>query len=253
MSKPIKSKNKIFYEIHSNIPRQGPGNIESTLKALSMLSGLPTGPKILDVGCGPGLQTVELAKHSNGEVVGLDFTPSFLDELRVNSTQAGLNEKVKIVEGSMFEMPFDTESFDVVWSEGAIYIIGFEKGLKEWRKFLKPNGYMVASHISWLKDEIPNKPKEFWQKNYPAITTIDNNLKIAKEAGYKVLGHFVLPEAGWWNDYYLPEEENIKRLKVKYANNPEVLAKINSTQEEIDLYREYSDFYGYVFYILQKV
>jgi ubiquinone/menaquinone biosynthesis C-methylase UbiE len=245
-------RNEIFYEIHANIPRQGPGNIESTDRAFGMIAHLPSNPKILDVGCGPGLQTVELAKLSGGEVIGLDLTPSFLDELKAHAENANLASKIKMVEGSMSELPFNKESFDVVWSEGAIYIIGFERGLKEWRPLLKSEGYMIASHISWLKDEIPEKPKKFWGKNYPTITTVDENLKIAKAAGYKVVGHFTLPEAGWWDDYYLPEEENLRRLREKYKDNPEAIVRIDSTQEEIDLYREYSDCYGYVFYVLQK-
>lgn len=245
-------RNEIFYEIHAGIPRQGPGNIESTDRAFAMITDLPPEPKILDIGCGPGLQTVELAKLSGGEVVGLDFTASFLNELKAHAETANLAKKIKTVEGSMFELPFGKESFDVVWSEGAIYIIGFEKGIKEWKPLLKSGGYMVASHISWLKDEVPEKPKEFWKKNYPTITTVDENLKIAEATGYKVVGHFTLPEAGWWDDYYLPEEKNLKRLREKYKDDLEAMARINSTQEEIDLYREYSDSYGYVFYVLKN-
>ncbi len=247
-----KTGEEIFFEIHKDIPRQGPGNEESTKKAFSLLSGLPSEPAILDVGSGPGLQTIELARLSGGNITALDYHQEFLDELNLNASKAGLGEHIKETKGSMFEMPFGENNFDVIWSEGAIYIIGFEKGLKEWKPFIKDGGYMVASHISWLKKDVSEKPRAFWEKNYPAIDTVENNLQIAQSVGYNNIGHFTLPEAGWWDGYYGPMEENLKRLRVEHQGNESALAKIASTQEEIDLYRNFADCYGYVFYVLQK-
>ena len=239
----------VFNEIHDGLPRQGPGNAASTAKAFAMLGGLPVGAKILDIGCGPGLQTVELAKLSGGEVVGFDIVQTSLSE---HAAKASLSERIRVMVGSMFVLPFTGENFDAIWSEGAIYIIGFEKGLKDWRPLLKPEGYMVASHLSWLKLEVPDEPKAFWAKNYPAITTIDDNLKIAEGAGYRCVGHFMLPPSGWWDAYYLPLERNLRKLRGKYRDDQQALTEINGAQEEIDLYRKHSAYYGYVFYVLQK-
>jgi SAM-dependent methyltransferase len=242
----------IFFEIHDGLPRQGPGNAESTTRAFSMLAGGPAN-KILDVGCGPGEQTVELAGLSGGEVTGLDLREAFLDELRTKASAAGLDERIKGVQGSMFEMPFEKESFDVIWSEGAIYIIGFERGLREWKRFLKPQGFMVASHLSWLRPNAPKRPRLYWERNFSAMASIDGNLGIAEAAGYESVGHFVLPESAWWDEYYGPEEEKLRRLREKYKEDGEALAVIENAQEEIDLYRDYPGYYGYVFYILKRM
>jgi len=244
------AKSPIFLEIHSELPREGPGDSESTKKAFSLVKKfLPKEPNILDVGCGPGAQTIVLAQISEGSITALDSRQSFLDELNKKSKKAGLDSKITTVLGSMFEMNFSEKSFDLVWAEGAIFIIGFEEGLKEWKKFLKTEGCIVVSHLSWIKDNIPETPRKFWTEKMPSIRTIEENLKILNKLGYQEISHFILPESAWWNAYYRPLENRLNTLKTKYIGNPEVLAKINDTQTEIDLYKEFSDYYGYVFYM----
>ena len=137
----------IFYELHRDIPREGPGNRESTRKAYESLN-LPATPSILDVGCGPGDQTLELAKLSKSNVVAVDIQESFLAVLKHRAAQEGLSDYITPVQASMKNMNFPELSFDLIWSEGAIYIMGFAHGLAQWRQFLKPRGYMVVSELS---------------------------------------------------------------------------------------------------------
>jgi ubiquinone/menaquinone biosynthesis C-methylase UbiE len=144
---------KIFWEVHSGLPREGPGDNESTRKAYLMLKDLPEHPRILDIGCGPGMQTVELAKLSGGQIVALDFHEPFLEQLKEAAKEEGVDDRVKAVKGDMRNMKFEDNHFDVVWSEGAIFVIGFEKGLREWRQLLTPDGYVVVSELSWLKHD----------------------------------------------------------------------------------------------------
>lgn len=252
ISESERIRNEVSKAIHGDNPREGPGNSESTRKAFLMLVDLPPQPSILDVGCGPGMQTIELAKLSNGNITALDYQQRFLDELNTRAKRAGVSNQIRTTQGSMFELPFGADSFDVIWSEGAIYIIGFEKGLHEWKPLLKDGGYLAASHLSWLKPEIPDEPKQFWAKHYPAIAHVDENLKIAIQSGYDNVGHFVLPKAAWWDGYYTPIEKRLKRLREQYKGNSPASNRISETQEEIDLYKQYSDDYGYVFYILKK-
>lgn len=200
------SHSSVFFEIHKDIPIEGPGNFESTKKAFLTLSDLSAKPIILDVGCGPGIQTIELTKLSNGDITALDLHQDFLDELNKKAVAANLKSQIKTVQGSMLEMPFDKNSFDLVWSEGAIYIIGFKKGLQEWKGLLKDNGYLAVTHLSWLKKDIPEEPLKFWSENYPDITSIDVNLEIGNKLGYQVVDHFILPESAWWDHYYNPQK-----------------------------------------------
>lgn len=71
----------VFFEIHRDLPREGPGNNESTRKAFHLLNGLPSQPNILDIGCGPGMQTIEIAKMTNGKIIAIDTHEPFLEEL----------------------------------------------------------------------------------------------------------------------------------------------------------------------------
>jgi|SRR3989344_3207658 len=245
-------KPNISAEIHSDLPREGPGDNASTHRAFSMITELPPQPRILDIGCGPGIPTIQLAKITQGSLVALDYEQKYLNELNKNAREQDVLEKIKTVRGSMFELPFEQGSFDLIWSEGAIFIIGFEKGLTDWKQFLKNDGYLAVTHISWLKSDIPDEPKNFWKNAYPAINSIENNLKIIEQCGYKSVGHFVLPESAWWDDYYTPMEKRLTMLRERHKDNESALARIAESQQEIDVYRNYSDCYGYVFYIMQK-
>lgn len=242
----------IFSEIHSDLPREGPGDNQSTRKAFSLMRDLPPHPHILDIGCGPGMHTLELAQHSDAKLTALDIQQSFLDEVERRAEAAGLSERITTVRGSMDDLPFNAESFDAIWSEGAIYIMGFENGLRHWRSFLKSGGCMAITEICWLKNDLPEEPKRFWTEGYPDITTVDRRLASIKDCGYKNIAHFTIPESAWWADYYNPIEKKLALLKDKYKHNPSALNGIADAQQEIDLYRKYADCYGYIFFVMQK-
>ena len=247
-----KRKREIFFEIHQGLPREGPGRNDYTRKAFDMLPSLDR-PQIIDIGCGPGNQTIELARLSGGFVIGLDNHQPYLDVLEEKIRKDGLSERVKAKNGSMFSMDFPEESFDIIWAEGSIYIIGFERGLKEWRKFIKAEGFLVVHEMTWLKTDPPSEIAAYWRRMYPGITTIPENLEIISRCGYKVLGHFALPEEAWWEEYYDPLEERLSQLRTKYQDDQEALKILDNEQEEIDLYRKYSEWYGSVFFALKKI
>jgi ubiquinone/menaquinone biosynthesis C-methylase UbiE len=243
----------ILFDIHTGIPRGGPGNRESTRKAFSMLSDLPHTSIILDVGCGPGMQTLHLAECARGNIIALDNHQPFLTRLKQKTLDGNYDKQVLLTNASMFELPFKAHSFDCIWSEGAIYIIGFENGLKAWRQLLKPGGYMAVTELSWLKSNPPSEPLSFWASDYPGMHSISENLDLILTSGYQVLGHFILPITSWWDDYYTPLEKRLSILRVKYQDDPDANKSLDGTQKEIDLYRKYSDWYGYVFYVLKAL
>ncbi len=244
--------NGYFFEIHSNLPREGPGDNKSTRRAYRMLTDLPEKPRLLDIGCGPGMQTIELAKISNAEITAMDNNQSFLEELAKNSKAEGVAEKIKIIQGDMFCLGFEESSFDALWCEGAIFIIGFEKGLHEWRKFLSEKGYLAVTEMCLIDPNPPKEVKDYLTKVYPPIKTVKENLEIIKSAGYSVVGYFVLPESSWWENYYLPILSKLPGLKAKYRANREAFAVIDAEELEIEMFRKYSKHYGYVFFVMQK-
>ena len=242
----------IFFEIFNNLPRGGPGDNESTRKAFSLLRNLPERVHFLDIGCGPGMQTIELAKLINGQIIALDNHQPFLDKLNTEAKREGLEKKIKIVNNSMFLMDFKREQFDVIWSEGAVFIYGFEKALKDWRIFLKNEGYFIVSELAWIRDQPPQEIKEFFQEEYPPMKSNEENIEIIEENNYNLINSFILPDSSWWNYYYNPYEKQVSALKKKYQDNEEKISLLNNALIEIELFRKYSKYYGYVFYIMQN-
>jgi ubiquinone/menaquinone biosynthesis C-methylase UbiE len=162
-----------------------------------------------------------------------------------------LADRIEVQNESMFDLKFERDSFDVIWSEGAIYIMGFEKGLREFKPLLKKGGYVAVTEISWLKPNPPAELKSYWDKDYPGMDTVDGNLARLADAGYREISHFVLPDSCWWDDYYNPLEKRIVMLEKKYADDSEAQDLLNENRREIEFFRKYSDFYGYVFYVMQ--
>ncbi len=243
----------IFFEIHKNLPREGPGDPESTLKALSFVPELPEEGKILDIACGPGMQTMDLAGSTRAKIEALDTHQPFIEVLEKKILEAGLSHRIQTRKHSMFNLDYKEGSFDLIWSEGAIYIMGFEKGLKEWKKYLKPGGHLAVSEVSWLKKEISNEPRAFWGKHYPEIGTISKNIKIIEHSGYVPVAHFILPEKSWWKFYYTPMIQRIEELRMEHQGKPDWEHALEEELEEVELFRNYGAEYGYVFYIMKKI
>jgi SAM-dependent methyltransferase len=241
----------LLCEIHKDMPRQGSGRNKYTKKAFDMIPRMDK-PNILDIGCGPGMQTIALAKLSGGHVIGIDIIQQYLDQLQESIEKEHLQERVQAVNQSMDSIQFSEASFDILWAEGSIFIIGFEQGLREWRKYIKPKGYLAVHEMAWIKENPPQEIREYWERVYPQIATIENNLRIIEQCGYRTLGYFLLPEDAWWEFYYTPLENRLKDLRIKFKDNAKAMEMIKETELEIDMFRKYNAWYGSVFYVMQK-
>lgn len=239
----------LICEYYANLERQGPGSPEMTLKALSFIGNLTDTSQIADLGCGTGGQTMVLARHAPGKITGLDLYPGFIDLFNANAKRLNLDNRVTGVVGSMDALPFAPASLDLIWAEGSIYNIGFQRGLTEWREFLKPGGYIAVSEASWFTPQRPAEIETFWMESYPEIDTIPNKVAQMQDAGYIPVASFILPETCWTDHFYNSHPAVQDAFLKKYKGDKTVEAFIASERRGAKLYEAYKDCHGYAFYI----
>jgi ubiquinone/menaquinone biosynthesis C-methylase UbiE len=257
MNNEAKSIHEFEYELiaeyYSLLDRQGIGSPEATRKALSFVEELTAKSKIIDIGCGTGAQTIEIAKHTKGQITAIDLFPNFISILNSNAEKHQLQNRVKGKVGNMEELPFQEDSIDLIWCEGAIYNIGFERGLKEWHNMLKKGAYIVVSEVVWLTQKRPKTIHEFWMEAYDQIDTIAAKMTQIQEANYVPVASFLLDESCWTDHFFAPQKESYQHFLDKYPNNQIVKDFIANQQHEANLYDKYKDYYGYAFFIAKKL
>ncbi len=242
---------KYFFEAFENMERLGPGDESSTLNAVKCIDTTRK-VKILDVGCGVGTHSFLIANaFENVEITAIDNSQDFIDKLNSRADELNLSTRVVGVCMSMFEMTFEDCSFDYIFAEGSIYIAGFTNGLADWKRLLKPKGMLICSELSWITAVPSAKPQMYWNTNYPQIADIDTKVNQAKESGYNLVEYFTLPKHAWTDNYYVPLQHNLDKMKCRYDTNEEALEVVAIIQDEIDLYTQFGTEYSYVFYLLQ--
>lgn len=239
-----------FLEIFGTLRRAGPGSSECTQRAYAMMTELPTAPHILDIGCGPGVQTVDLLRLSGGTVVALDFLPEMIERTKTLAIEAGVDSRLTVLEKDMNLIDFQSGTFDVVWSEAAIYNMGFENGLRKIFNIVRPGGYVAVSEVVWLKNNPPAPLREYWQQ-YPEIDTVVNKLTVIERLGYQPVGSFLLPVSAWTENYYTPMEQRIAEKSLEWKGIPEAMAVLDEATQEIAIFRKYSDYFGYAFFVMR--
>jgi ubiquinone/menaquinone biosynthesis C-methylase UbiE len=242
---------EVFWKLHEGLSKQGPGSDASTRRALALVPELPPTPRVLDLGCGPGRQSLVLAGETGGHVTAVDLQPAFLEQLEERARAARLADRIATLNASMGDLPCEDASFDLLWSEGAIYNIGFDYGLGAWRRLLRPGCSLAVTELSWLTLDPPERIRRFWDSHYPAMRGRETNERAVAEAGYRLLGSFVLSEAEWWDDYYGPIDERIAALR-EQRSDVGWLAALAAAEEESSIVRDCGGAFGYVFYVMQK-
>lgn len=240
---------KLFLELQLALPRNGPGSRRATQEAFALLPSLRPTPRILDLGCGQAPEAFDLLDVCDGSIIAVDLFEPFLDKASARATREGIgDDKLAFERGDFEELEYDEESFDLIWSEGAIYLLGFERGLRLWRPFVKTGGFVVVSELSWLRENADPVAKAFWQKAYPDMGTIASNKAAAIAAGYEVLAVTTLPPKDWWTDYYTPMAHELSQMRQRHGP----LAVLDEMREEITVFEQSPGAYSYVFYILKR-
>jgi SAM-dependent methyltransferase len=245
---------QLLIDLHKDGLRQGPGGDDETRLALA-LSGLreTTGLCIADIGCGTGASTLLLAGELDAQITAVDFIPEFLDGLRNRADRAGLAGRITTLAASMEALPFETSSYDAIWSEGAVYNMGFAEGVRAWRRFLRPGGILAVSELTWLSDNRPDALQAHWMREYPDVDTASAKLAVLEREGYSPAGYFPLPRYCWLDNYYRPLQRRFAAFLDRHGHAPAARAIVAAEENEIALYEKYSEYFGYGFYVARKV
>lgn len=240
-----------FQAVYSGLSQYSPGSRLSTRRALGLLPRLPGSPRVFDLGCGAGRQTLELARELKTKIVAVDLHQPYLDELTETAREEGLDKVVETRCASMGEINEPASSIDLIWSEGAAYNIGVENALNVWRPLLRPGGAVAFTELAWLSDNPPAEVATYWAKAYADMTSVAANRLKIERAGYEVLGSFPLP-ADDWRAYYGPLRRRLAEVRPRAHDWSELADVIHTTEEEIRIFEQFGDDYGYVFFIARR-
>ena len=245
---------QLLIDLHKDGQRQGPGGDAETRLAVA-LSGLRGSAdlKIADIGCGTGASTLVLADELDADITAVDFLPEFLAGLEDAARRAGVADRITTLSASMESLPFEEAAYDAIWAEGAIYNMGFAAGVQAWRAYLKPNGILAVSELTWLTDRRPGELQTHWEQEYPEVATASGKVAVLERLGFSPVGYFPLPEHCWLDNYYRPMQERFPAFLDRHGNSEAARAIVAAEQTEISLYERHKAFVSYGYYIARKV
>ncbi|MDO8836509.1 MAG: class I SAM-dependent methyltransferase [Vicinamibacterales bacterium] len=242
----------LFFELYEGLPRQGPGNRASAARALALCTGLPSSPDILDLGCGGGAQTLYLADLTAGSIVAIDSHAPLVERLRARIADQGLSGRVRALVGDMADPGQPAESFDLIWSEGALYNIGIDRAMQLCHRLLRPGGFVAFTDAVWRTDHPPAAVRASFECDYPTMGPSEAVIATVTRNGLDLRGHFTLPDQAWWDEFYTPMERRIAELRVKYADDTEAIAVLDQLAQEPEMHRRNADCYAYEFFVARR-
>ena len=253
MNQPSPRYWEIFFEVFESLPRQGPGNRACAERALDLCRDLPRSPAVLDLGCGVGGQTLHLAELiGSGSIVAIDSHAPSIERLRAVAAARGLAQRIDAIVGDMASPQQPRGSFDLIWSEVALYNLGLRNALRICHDLLRPGGYLAFTDAVWRKDNPPPAIKASFEIEYPTMGRLEDDLAAIRDGGFDLAGHFTLPDEAWWEDFYTPMEARIAELRDRYSGDVAASTVLEQIAEEPRMHRLHCDFYAYEFFVARR-
>jgi SAM-dependent methyltransferase len=242
----------LFLELFEALSQHGPGSDSSTRRALNKVLEDCQPRRILDIGCGAGRTSLLLAQETQALVTALDLNQPYLDVLSRRAVELGVADRIETLQADMSAPPVPIGEFDLIWSEGAIYVVGVEAGLAAWSPLLELGGRIAFTELSWISEDVSETARRFWAESYPNMETVAGNCLRLSEAGFEVDATFALPPEDWTTDFYDPLRASITAFRARHADDPIALAIADHSAREIEVFDQNPGAYSYVFYIASK-
>lgn len=168
-------------QIHSG----GPETTDELANAL----GLQKGMVVCDLCSALGAPARQIVKKYGVTVKGIDMTKTMIEKARARTKEAGLADKIEFHEGNVMDLPYEDESFDIVWAQEAwCYVTDKDKLIKEAYRVLKPGGKM--GFTDWIiTGEITEAELSplYDTMSFPYMETFQGYQQLLKSNGFKIL------------------------------------------------------------------
>lgn len=231
-----------FLTLHNDLTREGPGEAADVAWAAEVLSLKPSA-NMADVACGPGGDIAALlAAAPEGHVTALDKTAQFVDAAR---GQWGDDPRVTVLKADMARV---MNEYDLIWCAGAVYFLGITEALTAWKRSLRPGGAIVFSEVCWFTDTPAPRAKDFWAREYPAMTDEAGIADRIAAAGYETLATRRLSDQAW-EDYFGPLDARIAALRPGADDALGVV--LDEAEAEAACWRAHREDFGYLLSVVR--